>query len=323
MHPAMPTRRSLAPLVLVLALVLAAALTTSATAGPRRPLARAAATCPFTFQVLHDDRIGRLQLPMGFYRITTTGGLSCEDASDLFRQFLEDYDGVLSKPWSYVVLGSGHGTFRKGSGGPTFTVTFTGTSGGGGDGHHPNTGLACPSYFTVLHNDRIGSLRIPHGRYRITLLSRGRLSCPQASSLLAQFLQDFDGKLPGGWLVIPAEGAFVRGSLNYGFRIKLWVGSGGGLGASTFPTNEARCGGTFRVLHNDRIGKLRFPAGPYYLNVIGSLSCRTAASRFRQFLNLPSGRLPSPWVLNVATGTFRRGRSGTTGFRAKPAFRVR
>ena len=55
---------------------------------------------------------------------------------------------------------------------------------------------ACPP-FTVLHNDKIGTVPFPAGPYNITAL-KGE-TCQQAAALFAQFLQDWDGNLPGGW----------------------------------------------------------------------------------------------------------------------------
>jgi hypothetical protein len=279
--------------------------------------------CPATFSVLHNDRIGKLQLPQGAYR-TAVSGMSCQTASDLFAAFLQDYDGVLPRPWSYTIQGVGKGTFTSGRGRPSFTVAFTGrrTSGLAG-GRSP--GIACPFPFHVLHNDRIGALSIPGGYYRITRLGPLSPSCAASSTLFARFLQDFDGHLPGGWRVVVGEGAFVRGSLTYGFRIKRWSGRLPGRLGSPPPT-DIRCPGTFRVLHNDRIGPLRFPAGPYYLNILSGsrmLTCANTVQLFGAFLNRPDGSLPTPWVIDAQTGTFRRGRGGRTGFRVKPAFLVR
>ena len=81
----------------------------------------------------------------------------------------------------------------------------------------PPSSRVCPSSFTVLHNDHIGSFAIRKGRYRITLLSVGRISCAQASNNFAQFLQDFDGILPRPWFVAPSTGTFMRGSRYVGF----------------------------------------------------------------------------------------------------------
>src|SRR5215208_3145065 len=70
-----------------------------------------------------------------------------------------------------------------------------------------------------------------------------------------------------------------------------------------------RCPGTFQVLHDDHIGKLSLPAGPYVIDVIdsSSLSCAHASDLFRQFLEDFDGKLPRPWVTNVSTRTFTRG----------------
>lgn len=92
------------------------------------------------------------------------------------------------------------------------------------------------------------------------------------------------------------------------------------------PPTDNRCPGTFRVLHNDLIGPLRFPAGPYYLNILNGsrmLTCASSVQLFRAFLDRPDGSLPPPSVIDAQTGTFLRGRGSSTGFRAKPAFLVR
>jgi hypothetical protein len=284
----------------------------------------AARVCPFTFDVLHDDHIGRLSLPRGAYRITVSGPLSCAGASDLFRQFLEDFDGRLPRPW---VLNVATATFRRGSGSATsFSVRRVGNPGGGGGGRHPATGVDCPASFRVLHNDRVGPLRLRRGNYWITLLSVGRLSCARASRDFGLFLRDFDGRLPRPWTLDPETGTFQRGRTNVGFRVKRIVGPaprpGGG---GEHPADGRLCPGTFRVLHRDRIGRLRLPAGPYRVTLLPGrgLSCQGASRRFGRFLNHPNGRLPRPWVLNVQTGTFRRGPGSRVGFRVKPVRRVR
>jgi hypothetical protein len=113
----------------------------------------------------------------------------------------------------------------------------------------------------------------------------------------------------------------MRGARNVGFRIKAAVGpltpSGGGGG--THPAGN-RCPGTFRVLNNDMIGKLRLPKGPYRITLLsgGGLSCQGASAQFTRFLQDFTGVLPRPWVLNVKTATFTRGRDSSTGFRVKP-----
>jgi hypothetical protein len=279
-----------------------------------------AAVCPATFEVLHDDTVGALYLPAGAYTVTLLNAnrLTCAQASDLFRQFLEDWDGRLPRPW---VVNAQTATFTRGRGGSVgFSVAPAGSNnGGGGGGHHPH-GTACPGTFRVLHNDSIGTFAIPRGNYRITLLSVGRITCSQASSYFAAFLQDYDGILPSPWFLDTETGTFMRGSRNVGFRIKGWVGpvrpSGGGSG--THPTGN-RCPGTFRVLNNDRIGRLRLPRGPYRITLVRrGISCQRASRLFTSFLQDFEGTLPRPWRLSVATATFTRG-AGGAGFRVKPA----
>jgi hypothetical protein len=303
-------------LPLLLALLVALAL-------PAQAAAQAGATeCPATFDVLHNDRIGQLQLEAGPYDVTVRGGLSCAEASDLFRQFLEDWDGRLPRPW---VVDVATASFTRGRGGTVgFSVKRAGSHhGGGGGGHHG--ALACPAYFTVLHNDHIGSFAIPRGRYRITLVSASRLTCARASTLFARFLQDFDGILPRPWFLDPETATFLRGARNVGFRIKPWTGplppNGGG---GRHPSDGSRCPATFRVLHNDRIGRLRLPRGPYYVTTLrgGNVSCQEASQLFAEFLDDTDGVLPRPWILNARTATFRQGRGSPNGFRVKLA-RVR
>jgi hypothetical protein len=181
------------------------------------PAAQASTVCPSTFQVLHNDRIGNLQLPRGAYQVRVDGGLTCAQSTSLFAAFLQDYDGVLPQGWRYKVRGNGRGLFTRRNPSLAFAVTFKRKGGGG---RRPARTLVCPNYFRVLNNDAIGALRLPAGQYRITRLSALSPSCTQASTLLASFLEDPDGILPGGWIVLPQEAAFVQSSLHYGFRIE-------------------------------------------------------------------------------------------------------
>jgi len=301
-------------------------LTLLAFLGVAAPAAQAAEQkCPSTFQVLHDDRIGSLQFAAGAYDIVVLdpNRLSCADAFDHFRQFLEDWDGRLPRPWIGVKgPAANSATFTRGAGSTTgFRVSRTsGGGGGGGGGKHPSNGAACPSYFTVLHNDRIGRFRIPAGQYRITLLAVGRLSCARASRLFASFLQDYDGRLRRPWVLDPQTGTFLGGSPHVGFRIKRAFGppvnpNGGG----TWPSDGTLCPATFRVLNNDRIGRLRLPRGRYLITRLrgSGLTCSRASRLFRTFLNGEDGDLPRPWIVSSQTGTFRRGRGSKVGFRVK------
>jgi hypothetical protein len=303
----------------VLAVLAAAWCTALASATP----ATAAETaCPATFAVLNDDAIGTVQVPAGNYALTLLDDatLDCTAASDLFRQFLEDFDGRLSRPW--VAKGDPI-TFTAGAGSTTgFRATpVAAPSGGGGGGRHPATGAACPAFFDVEHADRIGTFRVPQGEYRITLLATGRLTCARAATLFSRFLRDFDGRLSGGWRLDRTTGTFAR-SAQVGFRVKEAVG--GPVTSEPAGTDAAegiRCPGTFTVQHFNRIGKLKLPAGDYILSRLrgGKLTCEQAMTRFRDFLEFPMGDLPKPWVLNASEATFRRGRGSKTGFSVEAA----
>jgi hypothetical protein len=300
------TRRLLPALVAVLAAM--AVLAPSASAAP--------ATCPGTFEVLHNDRIGGMQLPKGPYVITVldSASMGCTEASRLFAEFLEDWNGRLPRPW---VKSNSTRTFRFGRGSSIgFRVTpATGPLPPGPP--HPPSRRVCPGYFTVLHNDRIGSFRIPAGRYRITLLSYRGVSCSRAVRLFQGFLQDYDGVLRRPWVLDPGTGTFSRGHRHIGFRIKPYVSEDGGSERGRHPSGGyAKCPATFRVLHNDRIGSLRLRRGNY--NVwVRRLSCPRSTTLFAGFLEDTSGNLPRPWVLNVRRATFTRGKGGRVSFRVK------
>ena len=302
----------------LLPLALAAGLAAAAAAPAAAQTTAVPAACPDTFSVLHDDAIGALSLPAGPYTITVgdPSRLSCAEAADLFRQFLEDWDGVLPRPWK---LNAATATFSGGSG-KSFSVARAARPSGGGGGRHPATGLQCPGTFQVLHDDRIGRLSVPAGPYTVTLLSAGSMSCTKASKKFARFLQDFDGVLPGTWVVDRQTATFSRAGTNVGFRVEPAVNPAPptpGGGGTVYPSGR-RCAGTFRVLHNDRIGALSLPKGRYVVTIGkgGKPSCSSASRLLAKFLDDPSGKLPSPWKLNAGTGTFS---APGQSFRIKPA----
>jgi hypothetical protein len=295
----------LAALVLALAAILIFCLA-HATAGRA-----ATVTCPGTFQVEHNDRIGRLSLPAGAYNIRATG-VSCAAASQLFTQFLNDWDGRLPGSWRTTVRGVGQGIFANPRG---QAIDVQRAGGGTGAG-----GLVCGQRLVLTQNDRIGPLVIKKGRYIIDRLGPLSPSCAQATSLLKGFLMDFDGVLPNGWTLLPNDATFVRGSVNYGFRLEPDPNHGGG--GNRFPTRTTRCPATFRVVHDDRVGALSFAAGRYWVSIYkgSNITCPQSTRLFAAFLQRTDGKLPKPWVIDVPTGSFRRGTSSAFGFVAKPAF---
>jgi hypothetical protein len=192
------------------------------------PAQAAPATCPGTFQVLHNDTIGFAAVPAGSYQITTldASALSCASASKAFTRFLQDFDGKLPSPWRLKAL---TGTFVRGNGPASFEVAPVSTPAptptpSGGGGTHPE-GNRCGGTFRVLHDDRIGRLKLPAGRYRITLGPSQPVSCKASSRALARFLARPDGSLPRGWSLNTGTGTFSRNGA-VAFRIKPTVAAG-------------------------------------------------------------------------------------------------
>lgn len=269
--------------------------------------------CPATFQVLHNDHVGTMSLPAGTYAITVNG-LSCASASSLLTQFLQDFDGKLPGGWRTIPA---QRRFQRGSSSVWFFLTPTGRP-RTPQRATPSRPVTCPATFSVLNNDRIGSVSFPKGAYRTTLTG-GVISCQTASRLFASFLTDVDGKLPGGWSVraLPgsARGGRFSGPSGMSFEQQLTTSSTSGGGVS--PSGSVSCG-PFRVEHNDRIGSLSLPRGLYTVFTLSrdTLSCSQATQQFATFLD--RGSVTSPWVLDASTGTFTRGRGSNTGFRVKP-----
>ncbi|MSO42572.1 MAG: hypothetical protein EXQ70_11925 [Solirubrobacterales bacterium] len=178
-------------------------------------------------------------------------------------------------------------------------------------------GSACPT-FRVLHNDRIGPAVLPKGTYNIKLTNPG-LSCAGATHNFTIFLQDYDGKLGGGWKVV-AQGtgkAAFRYKRTIYFRVALIGGGGGGGGSTGNP-----CPGSFHVLHNDRIGPIAFPKGFYKLVIPAPsiVTCSSAAGLFKKFLNIPSGKLPKDWAVKASSALFyKRANPPQKKFRVDPA----
>jgi hypothetical protein len=169
---------------------------------------------------------------------------------------------------------------------------------------------ACGAPFSVLHNDRIGALRLPAGQYDITLIKPRRITCARASHLFARFLQDYNGVLPDGWRLNARKARFKKGS-GFGFQVAPSSGGGGGTGGGgQHPAGTSTKCPTFQVLNNDLVDGQRFRAGTYQMTALGGLSCAKASSLFADFLANHQNDLPGRWRLNARSGTFLRDGSG-------------
>lgn len=278
---------------------------------PRQALAQSAeddfTSCPGTFHVLHADRVGALRLSAGMHDLAVAGDVTCAQAPKLVAGFLQDWDGRLAAPWKVVAA---DGEFLRGSTGDGIRVTAAKAP----PTPRPSTGAACP-YFTVLGEDRIGSLTLKAGRYTMRLLSR-QLDCPQAAREFHDFLYDTNG-LPFPWAAqatVVNDATFRRGATSsYGFRVRRAYAATAG-GGSYPAIGSMRCPGTFLVQNPNRIGKLKVDEGMHWVNVFGGVTCKQAIDAFKVFLGRPAGNLPAPWRLRPATAAFVRGRGGTSGF---------
>jgi hypothetical protein len=188
-------------------------------------------------------------------------------------------------------------------------------------GHADAAKTKCPNTFRVLHDDHVGKLSLRKGSYAITVINQNQLTCGHAADLFTKFLQDYDGKLPDGWKVKVQKSGFQK-SPQIGFFVKRVSGVGGAGGRSgRHPgPGEMICPGTFRVQHNDHIGRLNLPKGPYTITVIHKkrITCAKASNLFARFLSLPQGNLPGRWKLDVQSATFKK-KGAHKGFRVKQA----
>lgn len=158
-------------------------------------------------------------------------------------------------------------------------------------------GIKCPAPFTVQHNDRIGKLKLPAGKYVIKVK---RMQCSDASNYFRDFLKRPSGNLPDGWTLNVNKQKFRNKKRNIAFTVRKSSDGGGGGGGGG---QSGRCPGTFRVKNNDRIGKLKLPAGRYRISV-KEMSCQRASDLFAEFLDRPDGNLPNGWRLNVKRQKF-------------------
>ncbi len=187
------------------------------------------------------------------------------------------------------------------------------------------TRAVCPGSFQVLHDDRVATLRLAAGAYRVTVADPARLTCARAIQNLTEFLEDYDGKIRRPWEVLAGASTFQRGSDPATAFDLARVGTpspapGSHNGPAPNPTGGS-CAGFFTVRHDDHIGALAVAQGRYRITLLNpkALSCSAAARQLSSFLQDFDGRLARPWVLDPATGAFTRGAGSATGFRVKPA----
>ncbi len=288
----------------LLAALIAAFAATAATV-TASPVAETAATrCPATFQVLHNDRIGAMSLPAGAYYVTVNN-LTCAQASTLFAQFLQDYDGDLPSPWRGNARAKSFSNGRS-----SFSVKLAGKTPPAPP--TPGNVVTCPGTFSVLHNDRIGSVPFPQGQYQLKI-QRG-LTCSQASSQFALFLDQPNGvDAPWSLSINGLTASFQDNMGGFAFTTTKVGGSNTGGGGRTSYTCT-----TFRVLHNDHVGSMYIPKGSYdiVLPVGSTMSCAAAQKQFVTFLNLEN--VPRGWIVDANNGTFSRGYGSSTTFGIDP-----
>lgn len=193
-------------------------------AGAAAPAASAAA-CP-AFRVLHNDRIGPAGLPAGTYTVTPAGGsgLGCSAASRLFARFLEDYDGILPRPWRVIAEGQGQASFPNGAQ-PGFSVALIDSGGGGGN---RILGRLCPSAFAVNAGARVGPLFFPKGRFLLYIPTGSGITCNRAAVLFTRFLSQPGGTLPFPWRLKNQIATFYKpeNPTRSAFRVEPLNGSG-------------------------------------------------------------------------------------------------
>src|SRR5215212_8825458 len=71
---------------------------------------------------------------------------------------------------------------------------------------------------------------------------------------------------------------------------------------------DTKCPNSFRVMHDDHIGKLSLRAGNYTISVVNEnkLSCSRASNLFTKFLQDYDGKLPNGWRVLVSKSGFKK-----------------
>ena len=214
---------------ILLALLAVGALAASP-ASASAPSAKAAGKCP-QFRVLHNDTISGVKFPAGPYNMVVSL-MTCQQSTTYFQQFLAA--GRVPSGWKVAIIpGTQNRRFTK----LGTKVDFQATPATPATETSPELGASgtyvCPGTFHVLHNDRIGKMSLPAGRYQISLLSQTAMSCKSASNDFAYFLNnDWSGKLPTPWYTNNSTKTFYRGAADVGFRVTRVGGNAKLLGSS-------------------------------------------------------------------------------------------
>jgi hypothetical protein len=270
-------------MLLTLAAVAAIGLTSQATA---------ASTCP-SFHVLHNDKIGTVKIAAGQYTVAPKG-VTCKNSSILIARFLNDWDGILPDGWK--IAGGSTIKFTKAGTSESISLKLGYSPSGGGGGGSNITNGACPGDFTVLHNDKIGALKLKAGQYKITTTG---LLCWFDASKLAYFLDyNESGKLPSPWTVVPSAMKIQR-SPNHYYTLK-YLGNSGGGGHSI--AGLTRCSKKLSVTTPGLLAGMEFPGGSYYVNVQAGTTCAGAGTLFNKWL--VNGAVDNDWKVNSQTATF-------------------
>ncbi|HEY4277560.1 MAG TPA: hypothetical protein VGM91_05030 [Conexibacter sp.] len=287
----------------LIGLALAAAALLVVVLLPAASSSAATSTCPATFQVLHNDSIGTMQLPAGAYTVRVTN-MTCAASSTMFAEFLNDYDGNLPSPWR---ANAAKRSFTNGSSSFAFTLTTPAPPAP----PTPGSPTTCPGTFSVLHNDRIGNVAFPQGQYQLkTVLG---INCTAAATQFAQFLDAPNG-VPAPWTLTGSSSLASFQDNMGGFQFTAAKTSsntnGGGRTATTCST--------FNVVRSDHIGSLYIPSGKYeiVLPAGSSMSCSAASRTFLQFLNATA--VPKPWIVDANLAQFTDGYGSTVSFGIDP-----
>jgi len=203
-------------LTLSLSVVAIAALPAAAQAST----ASASGACG-QFRVMHHlDHINGVAFPGGPYNMVNSG-MSCGQTATYFNNFLKA--GHVPSGWTVKLLSGQRRRFTKLHTNPTVDFQATPVA----EPTPSPSKLTCAGTFHVLGNDNIGAMKLPKGRYTITLASHDTpgLNCKSASNDFTYFLDnDWRGVLPRPWKMNVGAKSFYMNTPSDGFSVKR-VGS--------------------------------------------------------------------------------------------------